>query len=379
MRTLNRTQRSRLTPQTTDRAIAVRGFTLLEIVVALVILAILTGLAVPTYNSLLTNAKVSVDTSTAISSASDAVTIAAYKHSPVSEANIATAASETHGVAVAEYSDPSGGPTQVIYTVSQTSPAENVCVNIPDVVNAAPVSCGVYLASEDSGPAPVVTGSMISEIDSPSFYAPGGIYSDGTDVWVANLEGGTYGNGSVSKINIATGAVTEIDSATFNDPYAVATDGVNLWVANYLGDSIDEVNTSTDAISEITSPTFNDPGYIYSNGVNVWVTNFAGGLTGSVSEVNIATRAVTAITNPDIVGVYSADAFDGYIWITNSTGGTYGNGSLSLINMTTGAVTDVNDPRIHSPWAISADSKNVWVADEWGGEYMDGAVLKITP
>jgi prepilin-type N-terminal cleavage/methylation domain-containing protein len=53
-----------------------RGFTLLELVVALVVLGILAALAVPTYLTVIGNAKSAVATSDALSVATDAVAIA---------------------------------------------------------------------------------------------------------------------------------------------------------------------------------------------------------------------------------------------------------------------------------------------------------------
>jgi prepilin-type N-terminal cleavage/methylation domain-containing protein len=75
-----------------------KAFTLLELVVALVVLGILAALAVPTYLSVINNAKVATATSTAVSVATDAVAIGSDAQSAATYGNLSTAVSETSGV-----------------------------------------------------------------------------------------------------------------------------------------------------------------------------------------------------------------------------------------------------------------------------------------
>jgi type IV pilus assembly protein PilA len=88
-----------ITPRSHARARsrARRSFTLLELVVALVVLGILAALAVPTYASVINTAKSSVATSNALSLASDAVSIASTSDTLATEAQFVTAVGEDNG------------------------------------------------------------------------------------------------------------------------------------------------------------------------------------------------------------------------------------------------------------------------------------------
>ncbi len=228
----------------------------------------------------------------------------------------------------------------------------------------------------------MTTSHAVTVINDVSFNTPTAITSDNSYVWVTNQNGGTSGNGSVSKINIATGAVTEIASSTFDDPDAITSDGTNVWVASDGGGtsgngSVSKINIATGAVTEIASSTFIDPFGISSDGTNVWVANNDGGTSGngSVSKINIATGAVTEIDSSTFntpVGIVS-NGTD--VWVANQDGGTGGNGSVSELDVATGAVTEINSPTFNYLTSIAVDNSNVWAANLTGGE--TGSVSKI--
>jgi prepilin-type N-terminal cleavage/methylation domain-containing protein len=131
-----------------------RGFTLLELVVALVVLGILAALAVPTYLTVIGNAKSAVATSDALSVATDAVAIASGTDNYATEANFHTAANvESSNVTLATPSDGynNAGPgasniSTITLAVTLGSGVYDVVVSWPDAVNAAP-----YISSVSGG------------------------------------------------------------------------------------------------------------------------------------------------------------------------------------------------------------------------------------
>jgi hypothetical protein len=230
----------------------------------------------------------------------------------------------------------------------------------------------------------MVTSHAVTVINDASFNTPNGISSDSSYVWVANGSGGTNGNGSVSKINIATDAITEIDSSSFNSPYAIDSDGTNVWVANQAGGpngngSVSEIDVATGAVTEIDSSSINTPYGISSDGTNVWVANNAGGIdgNGSVSKINIATGAVTEIDSSSFNSPNAIASNNTNVWVANGAGGSVGNGSVSMIDIATGAVTEIDSSSINNPYAISTDGTSVWVANGLGGTDLSGSVSKI--
>ena len=123
-----------------------KAFTLLELVVAIVVLGILAALAVPAFTTVINNSKKSTATESALSISRDAVAIAATNGNAPTSADINSAISETSGTPVAVVTGSnlgqiSGSPQVVKYLV--TGYTSNVCVTMPSVVNGTPT----YLAS----------------------------------------------------------------------------------------------------------------------------------------------------------------------------------------------------------------------------------------
>jgi prepilin-type N-terminal cleavage/methylation domain-containing protein len=120
-----------------------RAFTLLELVVALVVLGILSALAVPTYLTVISNSKMAVATSTAVSAATDAVAIAAIEEQPVTASSLSIAAVETVGaVSIVSTTPSSGVLSSADLSVVNGKYTNCISVSFSGVVNAPPVATG---------------------------------------------------------------------------------------------------------------------------------------------------------------------------------------------------------------------------------------------
>jgi len=122
-----------------------KAFTLLELVVAIVVLGILAALAVPAFTQVITNSKKSTATESALSISRDAVAIAATSGGPASSADVNTAITESTNTPVSVSSNlttVTGQPNVVKYSVVNGSSSTTVCVTIPAIINATPTYYG---------------------------------------------------------------------------------------------------------------------------------------------------------------------------------------------------------------------------------------------
>jgi DNA-binding beta-propeller fold protein YncE len=107
-------------------------------------------------------------------------------------------------------------------------------------------------ASASPSKAASVTGTRISALGS-GINNPGGVSSDGSDVWVTNSNGGA-GSGSVTELDASTGAVIQVIKAKkygFAHPYGVSSDGIHVWVTNFGDNSVTEFDASTGALVQV--------------------------------------------------------------------------------------------------------------------------------
>jgi prepilin-type N-terminal cleavage/methylation domain-containing protein len=127
-----------------------KAFTLLELVVALVVLGILAALAVPTYLSVINNSKVATATSTAVSVATDAVALGSDAQSAATYGNLSTAVGETSGVSLTSATNSSDAVTttgtdtlsSADLTVTNNGNSECIAVNFTGTVNGPPTANG---------------------------------------------------------------------------------------------------------------------------------------------------------------------------------------------------------------------------------------------
>ncbi|MEI8405674.1 MAG: type II secretion system protein [Actinomycetes bacterium] len=112
-----------------------KAFTLLELVVAIVVLGILAALAIPSFAQVITNSKQQIANNTALSTARDAVAIAATTGGSAVLANYQSASTENAGVT-------SVVAGSVLNTVKFTVSGLTVCVTMPTLVNGTPALTG---------------------------------------------------------------------------------------------------------------------------------------------------------------------------------------------------------------------------------------------
>ena len=84
------------------------------------------------------------------------------------------------------------------------------------------------------------TGNVVQVLKGKSygFDNPQGIFSDGSHVWVANIETESPGGNSVTELDASSGALAQVLSASsygFDEPDAISSDGTDVWVANGAG------------------------------------------------------------------------------------------------------------------------------------------------
>ena len=113
-----------------------KAFTLLELVVAIVVLGILAALAIPSFAQVITNSKQQIANNTALSTARDAVAIAATTGGSAVLANYTTASTENAGVTSVAVSGTVANVAK--FTVSGLT----VCVTMPTTVNGTPALTG---------------------------------------------------------------------------------------------------------------------------------------------------------------------------------------------------------------------------------------------
>jgi prepilin-type N-terminal cleavage/methylation domain-containing protein len=213
--------------------------------------------------------------------------------------------------------------------------------------------------------------SVVTELSIGS--APNSVTDDGVDTWIASLTGGTYGTGFITKIDDATETTTEIDSPSITNPYDVYSNGTYAWVTNNTGGtngtgSMSKIDVDTGDVTALNDHSFDLPTELSSNGTDIWVGNQRGGTfgNGSVSELNIASGTITQINNAEFKDPSSVFTEGGNLWVANYFGGPSGNGSISELNESSGAVTEYDSNLFSEPTAVYTDGSTAWVTNRTG-------------
>ena len=381
-----------------------RAFTLLELMVAFIIMAILSAIAVPSLLGVVNGDQLTADATSAGSIVDAAYYTAASgaalpdgspSYFPIDAAEVAQfvpagtdlvtpltsgspcvvgdPSSYAYGLVDCTYGDPTDDVI-ITYTDGDTiyvSAAQGAGDGTPTVLGGTSLSGGVIgEGNGDSGggagtttttaptttttapttttTAPPVVGTVIDSISTLAA-SPQSIASDGTDVWLTD-----FSNNDVIEVDIATQAVVNTITVG-SEPYDVAADGSHVWVTNFGSGTVSEIDASTATVIH-TITVGNGPVGIAADGTHVWVTNSN---DGTVSEIDAATATVvntiTVGSNP-----YAIAAEGTHVWVVNSNDGT-----VSEIDAATATV--VNTITVGSnPLSITADSADVWVGNTVG-------------
>lgn len=373
-----------------------RGFTLLELIIAVVILAVLATIAIPTFAHDIAASSVQRDATSLTSAANDVRSIATSEGTPPSVAPsaldvaaglhevslngtplVGTATTDASGVSTG-YGNVSydiggdligyamvssnGGCVFDLTTGNTTVSWNNVgsttgcdgfdALSGPGTTTSGGDTTTSTTSTTSTTTAPPVPASVLATI--PVGSGPASVSSDGTHVWVAN-----YWNSSVDEIDAATGAVVG-SPITISGADAVSDDGTHVWVASNSGTpSVVELNAATGAVVNSDIPTGNGPTAISSDGTHVWTANTS---DNTVTEIDAATGAVVNAAIP--VGA-SPDAIssDGtHVWV-----GDEGDDNVTEIDAATGAVVGTIAVGANT-YGISATGTDVWVPDENTGD-----------
>lgn len=312
-----------------------RGFTLLELVVALVVLGILAALAIPTYSSVINSAHTGVANSTALSVAADAVALAATNQTYPSQTDFTKAAGETSNVTVVpgSYLDASG-TTSISLAVALTGTTVDVCVSLVDQMNAPATICAPSATTTTLAATPVgyvfdnvnssvdvinpITRTITTAIPVTGGATNGVLSPSKTTLYVAD-----HGNNSISVIDLTTNTVTSTFSTGVASPsdLAVSPDGATLYIADSTGSSILAVSLpSGSPLWSASLPASPDSLALADSGAHLFV-----GLTnGNVSSVNTSTHSVTSVLSTvSSLPSVRANPAGTQVWVPDSMGIVY--------------------------------------------------------
>jgi YVTN family beta-propeller protein len=384
-----------------------KSFTLLELMIAFVIMAILSAVAIPSLINIANNDRTTADQTSAVAYAD-----ASYYGAVSSD-------SSGSGDAPVNYCDGADQATALplsstgLFSISESSAVQvtSACTVSPGYSGTVyyqfgdPVIIAVTVSGTDGGPLPSVdasdsttTSTSTTTTTVPDDYAsvavgngPYGVAANGNDVWVTNEDDNT-----VSEIDATTATVIGSPIAVGSLPQAITDDGTDVWVANVNSETVSEINATTAAVIATIDIPYVDgqpdyPTAISSDGTDVWV---AGTGQNNVYEIDIATQSVinTIAVGNQPSAVYS-DGTD--VWVANSADGTiteidaatatvvgspisvgdsayavYSNGanvyvaladdSVVVINAATAMVTDTIDVSPGTPLALASDGTDVY-------------------
>lgn len=229
------------------------------------------------------------------------------------------------------------------------------------------------------------------------FFFPAGVTTDGTNLYVADS-----GNQSIRKIVISTGSVSTLAGtagvrgsgdgtgagARFDYPQGITLEGTNLYVADYYNGSIRKIEIATGVVTTLATGLFTPSG-ITSDGAYLYVGENQG---NRISKVNISTGEIATVAGSTIRGTvdgYGTTARFDYpqgivvdgpnLYVADS-----GNNSIRKIIIASGAVSTLagviaadgigSAASFFVPISITTNGTNLYVID-----YAQSTIRKIVP
>jgi type II secretory pathway pseudopilin PulG len=364
-----------------------KSFTLLELMIAFVIMAILSAVAIPSLINIASNDRTTADQTSAISLAD-----ASYY-------GAVSADSSGSGDVSVNYCDGADQATALplsstgLFSISESSAVQvtSACTVSPGYSGTVyyqfgdPVIIAVTVPGTDGGPLPSVdasdstttsssttstTSTTTTTVPSPilatiSVPNPQAVCTDGTDAWVAD-----YVDNTVNEVNISSSAIVNT-VAVGNDPNAIACYGGNVWVTNRDDDTVSEINAASAAVTTTftLSPYGGDPAGVYVDATGVWVT----------VGVGYGTVQLDPTTGAQLNFFATGD--DG----SNGSQGIVGNGTdVWVSNGNTSTVVEIDEATatMGTPWSVGPAYGDINIAlsgsDIWATDYFNGTVAEYT-
>jgi YVTN family beta-propeller protein len=362
-----------------------KSFTLLELMIAFVIMAILSAVAIPSLINIASNDRTTADQTSAISLAD-----ASY-YGAVSADSTGSGSVPVNYCDEADQSTPITFTTTGLFSVStsatpEVTPGCYVSSGYSGTVYyqfGDPVIIAVTVPGTDGGPLPTAVPSDSSTTTSTSSTTTtttvppqltisggnGGFALDGSDIFLES------GYGEIDQYNNTTGALE--NSLTLpSSPNggggvgglgngSLAVDSSNLWAVSYNDSILYQIDPSSDTIVNsipvcVPPAESGAPLAVSSDGTDAWVTCGLSSGPYTVDEVDIATSTVVNIITVGYEpGSISADGTN--VWVANE-----GDPSVTQINASTGDVVRTI-PVGHDPSSVYSDGTDVFVANSYDG------------
>ena len=245
-----------------------RGFTLLELVVALVVLGILAALAIPTYLTVIDNAKVATANSTALSVSEDAVALASEANTYAQLYQFETATSESKNTTIVPSTYHDGGTltssatsTITLAVTENGGSTYDVSLTWLDQVNSAPYVTGTSgvgtpttTTTAPGGGTTTTTTAPVSLPSTPSPSVTGNTNDGSSSTMTFTWDASTGGTGSLLYYwSLAPGtpncpatlnSTTEL-SVTCTDTVPGTTYALSVYAQDSHGNTSTSVGTST--------------------------------------------------------------------------------------------------------------------------------------
>ena len=222
----------------------------------------------------------------------------------------------------------------------------------------------VYVPNRGSDNVSVIataTNTVIATVTDASFDEPyaAAVTADGTEVWIANKEGGGSSTGSVTIISTATNTVID----TISDPCFVSPEGIAVnpvldeaYVISRGSGVVCTIDRSSRTVTD-TIAVGGEPRYgtVLPDGSALFVSRIAG---SAVGRINTATNALTTIPISGTPRNMAVTATGARIYMGLQSG------DLGMINTATNATTLIPLAGASSTYGVAVTNTRAYVTDE---------------
>jgi YVTN family beta-propeller protein len=257
-----------------------------------------------------------------------------------------------------------GGTVSVIDTSTNAVLATITVGSEPRNLAMTPNGSRVYVPNRGSDDVSVIstaTNTVIATVTDASFDEPyaAAVTADGSEVWIANKEGGGSSTGSVTIISTATNTVID----TISDPCFVSPEGIAV---NPVLDEAYVISRGSGAVCTIdrTLRTVTDTivvggepryGTVLPDGSALFVSRIA---AGAVGRINTATNALTTIPITGTPRNMAVTVTGSAIYMGLQSG------DLGMINTATNVASLIPLAGASSTYGVAVTTTRAYVTDE---------------